>query len=119
MTATRIGRLATLAVAALVWAVAAALPWRTTGPSDLRLPTLDARAVFGASAVHAGERYERFLNYNWLIGTLATLTTLVVVVRRAPLLARSLGLGPVNSGIVTGIVVTTVVWAVSLPFGIA
>ena len=119
MTATRIGRLATLAVAALVWAVAAVLLWRTKVPSDLRLPSLDERAVFGASAVRAGEHYERFLNYNWLLGTLATLTTLVVMVRRAPRLARSLGLGPVNSGIVTGIVVTTVVWAVSLPFGIA
>lgn len=119
MTATRIGRLATLAVAALVWAVAAVLLWRTKVPSDLRLPSLDAHAVFGASAVRAGERYERFLNYNWLLGTLATLTALVVMVRRAPRLARSLGLGPVNSGIVTGIVVTTVVWAVSLPFGIA
>jgi hypothetical protein len=89
MTATRIGRLATLAVAALVWAVAAVLLWRTKVPSDLRLPALDARAVFGASAVDAGERYERFLNYNWLLGTLATLTTLVVMVRRAPQLARS------------------------------
>jgi STE24 endopeptidase len=119
MTATRIGRLATLAVAAVVWAVAAAALWRTKVPSDLQLPSLDARAVFGASAVRAGVRYERFLDYTWLVGTLATLTTLVVMVRRGPRLARSLRLGPVNSGIVTGVVVMTVVWAVSLPFGIA
>ena len=75
--------------------------------------------MFGASAVRAGERYERFLDFNWLLGTLATLTTLVVMVRRGPRLARSLGLGRVNSGIVTGVVVMTVVWAVSLPFVVA
>jgi STE24 endopeptidase len=119
MTATRIGRLATLAVAALVWAVAAAFLWRTSVPSGLHLRSLDARAVFGASSVRSGERYERFLDYNWLLGTLATLTALVVMVRRAPRLARSLRLGPVNSGIVIGVVVMTVVWAVALPFDFA
>ncbi len=75
--------------------------------------------MFGAAAVRAGERYDRFLDYDWLLGTLATLSTLVVMMRRGPRLARSLGLGPVNSGIVTGVVVLTVVWGVSLPFGIA
>ena len=37
MTATRISRVATLAVAALVWAFAAAALWRTKVPADLRL----------------------------------------------------------------------------------
>jgi STE24 endopeptidase len=40
-------------------------------------------------------------------------------VRRGPRLARSLGLGKVNAGLITGVVVVTVLWAVSLPFGIA
>jgi STE24 endopeptidase len=119
MTATRIGRVATLAVAAAVWAFAAAALWRTKVPADLSLSSLDQSSVFGANAVRAGVRYERFFDYDWLLGTLAGIGTLVVLVRRGPRLARSLGLGPVNAGIITGVVVTTVLWAVSLPFEIA
>jgi STE24 endopeptidase len=119
MTATRISRVATLAVAALVWALAAAALWRTKVPADLRLPRLDPQAVFGADAVRAGVRYERFLDYEWLLGTIVTLAALVVMVRRGPRLARSVGLGRVNAGLITGVIVTTVVWAVSLPFDFA
>ena len=116
MTATRIGRAATLAVAAAVWGLAAAALWRTKVPADLHLPTLDPSSVFGPRVMRAGVRYERLLDYDWLLGTLAEVATLVVLVRRGPRLARSLGLGPVNAGIITGVVVTTVVWGVSLPF---
>ena len=119
MTATRISRVATLTVAALVWALAAAALWRTKVPADLRLPQLDPQSVFGADAVRAGIRYERFLDYAWLLGTIVSLVALVVMVRRGPRLARSLGLGPVNAGLITGVVVTTVLWAVSLPFDFA
>jgi STE24 endopeptidase len=119
MTATRISRVATLAAAALVWALAAAALWRTKVPADLHLPRLDPQAVFGADAVRAGVRYERFLDYEWLLGTVASLVALAVMVRRGPRLARSLGLGRVNAGLITGVVVTTVLWAVSLPFDFA
>ena len=61
MTAIRIVRPATLAVAAVaVWALAASLLWRTKVPADLRLPSLDVRAVFGAHVVSAGTRFDRF-----------------------------------------------------------
>ncbi len=121
MTATRIARPATLAVvaAAALWIVAAVALWRTKVPGDLRLPSLDARSVFGAGAVRAGERYERFFELEWVLATVVGIAALVVLVRRGPRLARSLGLGRVNAGIITGIVVTTVLWAVSLPFEIA
>jgi STE24 endopeptidase len=119
MTATRISRVATLAVAALVWALAAASLWRTKVPADLHLPRLDPQAVFGADAVRAGMRYERFLDYEWLLGTIVTVVALVVMVGRGPRLARSLGLGRVNAGLITGVVVTTVLWALSLPFDFA
>ena len=115
MTATRISRVATLAVAALVWALAASALWRTKVPADLHLPRLDAQAVFGAGAVRAGERYERFFEYEWLLGTIVKVLALVVMVQRGPRLARSLGLGRVNAGLITGVVVMTVLWAVSLP----
>jgi STE24 endopeptidase len=75
--------------------------------------------VFGADAVRAGVRYERFLDYGWLLGTVAKVLALVVMVPRGPRLARSLELGRVNAGLITGVIAVTVLWAVSLPFGIA
>jgi len=85
----------------------------------LHLPKLDERAVFGAMLVHRAERYERFLVWNWLAGTLATLVAYVVVVRCARSLAARIGLRPVNTGIVLGMLTITVVWATSLPFALA
>ena len=96
----------------------AALLWRTSVPL-LRLPSLDARAVFGAALVHRAERYERFLVWDWIAGTVATLVAYVLVARRARTLAARIGLRPVNTGIVLGMLTITIVWAVSLPFAIA
>jgi len=116
MTATRMGRIATLAAGAVVWFFAAALLWRTTVPADLKLPSLNERATFGAKLVRDAERYERFYYLLWFLSTLVALAALVWLVRRGPRLASSLGLGRVNAGIITGVVVTTILWAVSLPF---
>ncbi len=102
-----------------MWALAAVALWRTKVPADLHLPRLDPQAVFGAHSVRAAVRYERFFDYGWLLETVAQVLALFVMVRRGPRLARSLGLGRVNAGLITGVVVTTVLWAVSLPFAIA
>ena len=88
-------------------------------PSHLQLPPLDARTVFGAHVVSAGIRFDRFFDVEWILATLASLAALVVMVGRAPRFVRSLGLGAVNAGIITGVLVATVLWAVSVPFDIA
>jgi STE24 endopeptidase len=119
MTATRILRVATLAVGGVIWALAAAVLWRTKVPDDLQLPSLSEKSIFGSDLVHQAERYERFFNVNWVLGTVAGLAALAWMVRRGPRVARSLRLGPVNAGIILGAVTLTVVWAVSLPFGLA
>jgi Zn-dependent protease with chaperone function len=119
MTATRIARVATLPVAAAVWVVAALLLWRTKVPTDLHLPSLDERSIFGADLVRRAEHYERFFYIEWVLGTIVTLLVLMWMVRRGPRVARSLGLGPVNAGIILGAVTLTVVWAVSIPFDLA
>ncbi len=119
MTATRIARAATLAVGAIVWALAGSLLWRTQVPANLHLVSLDERSLFGARLVHRTQEYERFVNITWALGTLAALAALVWLVRRGPHVARSLGLGRVNAGIVLAAVTLTVVWATSLPFGLA
>src|SRR5215207_2312471 len=119
MTATRIVRAATLAAGAVAWAVAGAVLWRTKVPDDLHLPSLNESRIFGAELVQDAQRYERFFYITWVLGTVAGLTALAWMVRRGPQMARSLGLGPVNAGIILGAVTLTVVWAVSLPFGLA
>jgi STE24 endopeptidase len=118
MTATRIVRAATLAVGAAIWVVLAWLLWRTSVPA-LHLPQLDARSVFGAAHVRAGRRYDDFLVVNWALATLATLAAYLVVVRRAGRLAGKVGLRPVNTGIVLGLLALTAAWGAGVPFALA
>ncbi len=118
MTATRMGRGATLAAAAALWAFLASLLWRTKAPHALRLPHLSPGLLLGPHALRSAERYERLLDLLWVAGTLATLAALVAMVVRAPRLARRIGLGRVNTGIVVGVVTLAVVWAASLPFAV-
>jgi STE24 endopeptidase len=115
------GRVATLAGAAalVVWAVAAALLWRTKVPGNLAVPSLDETTVFGAELVRRAERYERFFRIEWVLSTLVAFATLLFMVRRGRRLAPRLGLGPVNAGIILGVVTIAVVWAASLPLALA
>jgi Zn-dependent protease with chaperone function len=115
----RIVRPATIVAALVVWVLAAALLWRTKVPADLELPSLDASRVFGTDAVRAGVRFDRFFELEWVLATLASLAALAVFARRGPRLARSLGLGPVNAGIITAVLAAVLLWTVSLPFDIA
>jgi Zn-dependent protease with chaperone function len=119
MTATRIVRGATIAVAVAVWVALAALLWRTNVPNGLRLPRLDENAVFGRELVRDAQRYERLLDLLWLGATLTEVAVLVVLVRRGRRLARGLGLGPINAGIVVGVVSLTILWAAGLPWTVA
>jgi STE24 endopeptidase len=118
MTATRI-RIATLAAAAFVWTVAVLVLLRTKVPGDLRLPSLDEHAVFGARVIERAVHYERFFYVEWWFATAASLAALILMMRRGPRIAASLRLGRVNAGIILGVVTFTAVWAVSLPFGFA
>jgi STE24 endopeptidase len=106
-------------IAVTLWLLAAVFLWRTKVPADLRLPPLDPRHVFGARVVRAGIRFDRFFEIEWVIATVVTLAVLSGLVRRGPRLARSLGLGPVNAGIITAVFVTVILWAVSIPFDLA
>jgi STE24 endopeptidase len=120
MTATRIARPATIAVAAVaVWVLAALFLLRTKVPGDLSPPHLDAHTVFGANVTRAGARFDRFFEIEWIFATLASFAVLAVFLARGPRLVRRLGLGPVNAGIITAVFIMVVVWAVSIPFELA
>jgi STE24 endopeptidase len=120
MTATRIVRPATIAVAAVaVWVLVAFLLLRTKVPGNLSPPHLDAHKVFGAEVTRAGARFDRFFDYDSMLAMLTGIAVLAVYLRRGPRLAHRLPLGPVNAGIITAVFITFVVWAVSVPFDIA
>jgi STE24 endopeptidase len=107
-------------LAGALWIVGAVLLWtRTTVPGDLSLPKLDPRQYFGAAELARTARYERFVRIDFILSTLASIGALLVLVRRAPRLARSTGLGPIGAGLIVGMVMLIVLWAVNLPFALA
>jgi STE24 endopeptidase len=118
MTATR-KTLATITVLAIPWLVAAWFLWDTTVPSDLHLPDLKARDYFTAAQLDETADYERFVRIVLVLSLVATVVALIVLVRRIPRVARSTGLGPIGAGMIVGMVMLVVLWAVNLPFAIA
>jgi STE24 endopeptidase len=117
MTATRIGRTATLVAFVGAWVVGAWLLWGTTVP-ELHL-NADAHRWFTDAQIARSQRYERFEYALWAGHLAATIAALIVLSRRAPQLARSIGLGPIGTGVIVGMVMLVTLWAVSLPFGFA
>ena len=124
MTATRNGLSSrwttiSLVLMALAWLVAAPLLWRSQVPGDLELANLDPRDYFGAAELTRAEHYERFLRIDTALSLVATIIALLILVRRAPRLARNTGLGPIGAGMIVGMVTIAVIWAASFPFAVA
>ena len=124
MTATRKGGIPTWGVATIIavlvgWLAAGWYLWETRVPDDLVLPNLSQTAFFGEDVLEEIADYERFVRAVVALSLLATLITLVLLVWRLPRLARATGLGPIGSGMIVGMVMLVVLWAVDLPFSIA
>jgi STE24 endopeptidase len=117
MTATRFAKGATLVGLVAAWLVAAWLLTRTTIPSNLHLPHVDAARVFPADVLHRAARYDGVLRWLWLAGTLAALVALAVFAWLGPRLAGAWELGRIGKGVMVGAVTTLGTWAVGLPFG--
>src|SRR5262249_60347665 len=119
MTATRIGRLATVVVLAAGWLVLAALLWRTSVPSDVDVHGLGVTRYFSPNDLARAASYQRFLDVLWLLEVIATLVALVVLAQRGPRLARSIRLGRIGTGVVIAGVVVSTLWLRAPPFGLA
>jgi STE24 endopeptidase len=118
MTATRMTKWATLAVAVALWCVCAWLLARTSVPS-LHLSGLDAHGYFTRRSLHRATSYTRGSEVLWLLSTAATLGTIVVLTLLLPKSVRTMGLGPVGSAVIAGMVVIVALWFVSVPFSFA
>ena len=106
-----------LVIAAL--AVGAILLHPTAVPSDLSLPAIDAREVFGADLVARAERYERFLYVDWVLAQIALLAVLVIYARRGVAFMRESAAGPIGTGMLLGMLGLAIVWLVGIPFRLA
>jgi STE24 endopeptidase len=106
-------------VAAAVWLVAADLLLRTTVPGGLHLSGLDQHRYFSASELTRTARYARFVRIDLVLSLLASIVALLVLMKRAPRLARDTGLGPIGAGLIVAAVMLAVLWAVDLPFSMA
>src|SRR4051812_49918878 len=104
MTATRMLRAATLAVAASGWCVCAWLLARRSARA-LDLPQLEERDYFSARALHRAASYSHGAQALWLTDIALTLIVLVVLTRRLPQRARSIGLGRIGTAVIVGMVV--------------
>ncbi len=111
--------MATIALVALGWLLAAWFLWRTQVPSDLNVPNLAPRELFDAKLLEETADYERVVRIVTVLSIVATLVALVILVVRMPRLARATGLGPIGSGMIVAMVMLVVLWAVGLPFSIA
>ena len=119
MTATRMARAAGTLIVVAAWLVAAALLWRTHVPSDLRLPKLDARAIFGAATLRRAGRYDSFVRGDWLAEQVALLVLLAAFALFGPRLAARLRGGALVRGAQLAVVAWALVWIVRFPFGLA
>jgi len=118
MTAMRIGKALTLAVAAAAWVVCAWLLTRTSVPA-LDLGGVDQHRFFSEHALERGRDYSRGTQAIWLASTVATIATLAVLARVLPRSVRGMGLGRIGSAVIVAMVLLVTLWFVLLPFGLA
>src|SRR3954447_4540765 len=88
MTATRIVRGGTVAVAALVWCIAAWLLLDTSVPA-LHLSGFDQHRFFTQHQIDRSQSYARGARALWVAGTAATIVALLVLMRRLARPARA------------------------------
>ena len=96
----------------------ASLLLRTAVPSGLRLPRVDAEAVFGKALVRQTVHVERFFLFTWVIGQIALFTTLWIYARRGPRFARESAAGPIGTGMLLGMLGIALAWLAGLPFSV-
>jgi STE24 endopeptidase len=119
MTATRIGRLATLAVLVFLWLLAASTLWQTQVPGNLARPDLSATEVWTEEQLEASADYARVARGIWLGGVVSQLAVLALLAALGPRLARRLGGRPLVRGLALLLGVLALVWVARLPFGLA
>jgi STE24 endopeptidase len=106
-------------LAAVGWAIAAWLLWRTKVPGDLRLPHLRARDYFPAALLRRSAHYQSFLRIDWALSQVVLIGVLVLYAARGAGFARRSAAGRIGTGMLLGMLGFGLVWIAQLPFGLA
>ncbi len=86
---------------------------------SLHLSGLDEHRYFSAHAISRAESFGRGEDALWLLATVAELAALAVLTWRLPRSIRAIGLGPIGSAVIAGMVLVVTLWFVELPFSLA
>ncbi|MFL5883484.1 MAG: M48 family metalloprotease [Thermoleophilaceae bacterium] len=108
-----------LVVLAAGWAIAAHALWKSSVPSNLKLPHLDQHAYFNQALLDRTSSFDAFLRVDQLLAAVALVVTVVIYARRGPALMRHSAAGPIGTGMLLGMLGLGIVWLVQLPFGLA
>lgn len=110
--------IATVLIAASVWSAAAWFLWKTTVPSDLRLPDLRPRDYFTSAELEKADRYALFDRINWLLSTVCLFVVLGVYAVRGARFMRESAAGRIGTGMLLAMIGFGLVWLVEVPFSV-
>lgn len=110
---------AALALLAAGWVFAIARLLRTSVPSDLGLPHLQASSYFTSAELQRARSFERFVRIDYLLAQIALVVALVWYARNGERFTRESAAGRVGTGLLLGMLGLAIVWIAQFPFGIA
>ncbi len=103
---------------AVVCAWGGAQLWETAVPGDLRLDTKAAAGTFDDAAAARAEDFEALMRWLFLGSQVVLVATLAVYVRKGGTFLKESAAGPIGTGFLMGMMGISLVWLVSLPFGL-
>ncbi|HEX8122470.1 MAG TPA: M48 family metalloprotease [Solirubrobacteraceae bacterium] len=105
-------------VIAAACVVAGLALWDTTVPSNLPLDTKAAVGTFDQPAREEAESFEALLRWLFIGSQVVLVATLVVYLRKGHVFLKESAAGPVGTGLLMGMMGISIVWLVSVPFGL-
>ena len=111
-----------LVVAGVVIAVACAVAgdalWDTVVPEGLPLDTDAAAGTFPAEDTEDAQSFEALMRWLFIGTQVLTVATLFVYARRSATFLKESAAGPIGTGFLMAMLGISIVWLVSLPFGL-
>ncbi len=108
-----------VAIAALLWLLAARVLWDSTVPSGISLSGEDPHDWFTTGFLDRSASYERFMAIDALLAALTLLIVLALYARHGARLMRESAAGPIGTGMMLGMLGLGIVWLAQVPFGVA
>lgn len=92
--------------------------WRTSVPSDLRLPHLDAAREVPAGALRRAASYEALTRWTFIASQVVLVAVLALYAKYGARFTRESAAGPIGTGFLLGMLGLGLTWLAQLPFGV-